>query len=47
MVKPYLRDMINNHKSKEWKIQLNMYTNFISFKDTGETRTAYVWSDNE
>ena len=47
MVKPYLRDMINNHKTKEWKIQLNMYTNFISFKDTWETRTAYVWSDNE
>ena len=24
-----------------------MYLNFISFKDTGETRTIYVWSDNE
>ena len=24
-----------------------MYVNFISFKDTGETRTIYVWSDNE
>ena len=24
-----------------------MYINFISSKDTGETRTAYVWSDNE
>ena len=39
--------MINNHKTKEWKIQLDMYINFISSKDTGETRTAYVWSDNE
>ena len=24
-----------------------MYVNFISFKDTGETRTIYVWSNNE
>ena len=39
--------MINDHKTEEWKIQLNMYINFISSKDTGETRTAYVWSDNE
>ena len=23
-----------------------MRVNFISFKDTGETRTIYVWSDN-
>ena len=39
--------MIINHKTKEWKIQLNIYINFISSKDTGETRTTYVWSDNE
>ena len=39
--------MVNNHKTKKWKIQLNMYINFISSKDTGETRTTYVWSDNE
>ena len=24
-----------------------MHINFISSKDTGETRTIYVWSDNE
>ena len=24
-----------------------MYMNFISSKGTGETRTAYLWSDNE
>ena len=24
-----------------------MYINFISSKGTGETRTTYVWSDNE
>ena len=39
--------MVNNHKTKKWKIQLNMYINFISSKDTGDTRTTYVWSDNE
>ena len=49
---PYLRDKINNHKairneSKEWKIQINMHVNFVSSKDTGETCTIFVWSDNE
>ena len=49
---PYLSDIINDHKairneSNEWKIQRNMHVNFISSKDTGETRTIYVWSDNE
>ena len=43
----YLRDLINDHKSNEWKIQLNMHVNFNSSKDAGETRTMYVWSDNE
>ena len=38
--------MINEHKTGEWKIQLRMHVNFISFKDTRETRTIYVWSDN-
>ena len=47
MIMPYLRDLINDHKTNEWKIQLNMHANFISSKDTGETRTIYVWSDNE
>ena len=56
-MRPYLRDVINEHKaaiklknnktqSGEWKIQLSMHVNFISSKDTGETRTIYVWSDN-
>ena len=52
---PYLHDMIidhkatklKNNKSWEWKIQLNMHVNFFSSKDTGETRTIYVWSDNK
>ena len=29
------------------KIQINMNVNFVSSKDTGETRTIFVWSDNE
>ena len=51
-IMPYLSDIINDHKairneSNEWKIQINMHVNFISSKDTGETRIIYVWSDNE
>ena len=49
MIMPYSCDMINDHKatktqSEEWKIQLSMHINFISSKDTGETRTIYAWS---
>ena len=44
---PYLRELINDHKTNKWKTQLNMHVNFISSKDTGETRTICVWSDNE
>ena len=49
---PYLSDLINDHKtirnnSNEWKIQINMHVNFVSSKDTEETRTIFVWSDNE
>ena len=55
MIVPYSSNMMNDHqatklknnKSWEWKIQLNVHINFISSKDTGETRTIYVWSDNE
>ena len=42
--------MINDHKtteSGEWKIRLNMHINFISYNDTGETRTINIMSDNE
>ena len=44
---PYLGDTINDHKtirneSNECKIQINMNVNFISSKDTGETRTIFV-----
>ena len=49
---PYLSDTINDHKtirneSNKWNIQINMHVNFISSKDTGDTRTIYVCSDNE
>ena len=52
MIMPYLRDMINDHKTSKtqygkWKIQIFMHVNFIPSKDTGETCTIYVWSDNE
>ena len=44
---PYLSDMINNHKTRrEWKIQLTMQNNFISCKDSEETRTMYTNSHN-
>ena len=43
MIKPYLRDMINNHKDPsdidsygEQKIQLTIQISFISSLDTGE-----------
>ena len=50
MIRPYLRDMINKHKAPsedfldsdlhgEWKIQLIMQINFISFLDIREIRT--------
>ena len=62
--KPYLSDIINNHKthglvrynsgnkswleetSSEWKIQLTMTINFISSKDSGDTRTMHTKSNN-
>ena len=33
--RPYLRDMIDNHKARgEWKIQLTMQIIFVSFTDS-------------
>ena len=64
MIKPYLRDIINDHKtrglvryhlgnkawleetSSEWKIQLIMAINFISSKDSDETRNMHRKSNN-
>ena len=64
MIRPYLSDVINNHKThgewrihsgntiterktqSEWKIQLTMAINFISSKDSDETRTMRAKSNN-
>ena len=64
MTKPYLSDIINDHKtsglvryhsgnktwlgesSSEWKIKLTMAINFISSKDSDETRTMDTKSNN-
>ena len=41
--------MINDHRiaRRVWKIQTSMRVNFTSSKDTGETRTIWVWSSND
>ena len=40
MIRPYLSDTINYHKTRrEWKIQLTTSINFISFKDFEKTCT--------
>ena len=47
IIKPYLRDMIDNHKARgEWKIQLTMRIIFVSFTDANETRETHTKSDN-
>ena len=65
MIIPYLRDMINDHKTPknlkvhssnevfdfktqfgEWEIQLIMSINFISSKDSDETRNIDTQSNN-
>ena len=47
MIKPYLRDIINDHKTQgEWKIQLTMTINFISSKVSDEIRTMHTISNN-
>ena len=47
IIRPYLRDMIDNHKAKgEWNIQLSMQIIFVSFTDSNETREMHTKSDN-
>ena len=48
MIKPYLVNMINDHKNQdEWKIQLSVAINLISSKpDSDETRIMHTKSDN-
>ena len=46
-IKPYLRDMIDNHKAKgECKIQLVMRLIFVSFIDANDTLVMHTKSDN-
>ena len=49
MIRPYLVDLINDHKTQsEWKIQLTMEINFISSKpDFDETRIMHAKRDNK
>ena len=43
MIGPYLSDKINDHKTQgEWKIQLTITINFISSKDSDETRIMHI-----
>ena len=47
IIRPYLRDMIDNHKAhSEWKIQLVMKINFISSLGTDEFCEMHIKSDN-
>ena len=47
IIRPYLRDMINNHKAQgEWRIQLVMKINFISSLGADESHEMYTKSDN-
>ena len=48
MRRPYLVNMINDHKNKgKWKIQLTAIINFYSSElDSDETRTMYTKSIN-
>ena len=43
-IRPYLHDLIDDHRivRRVWKIQINMHVNFISSRDTKETRIYYV-----
>ena len=49
LIEPYLRELINDYKSKgEWKIQLTAQMNFISLRPgSDETRVMHTRSVNE
>ena len=49
MIKPYLKELINDHKKKgEWKIQLTTQINFISLRPgSDKTRVMHTKSVNE
>ena len=54
MIKPYLSDIIIDHKN-EWKVQISMKINFVpskdsedfkDFEDLNKTQSLYTNSDN-
>ena len=46
-IRPYLNDIMNNHKIQgELKIQLTTTINFMSSKNSNETRTMHSKSNN-
>ena len=49
LIEPYLRELINDHKSKsDWKIQLAAHINFISLRPgSDEIRVMHTRSANE
>ena len=49
LIEPYLRELINDDKSKgEWKVQLTAQINFISLRpDSDETRAMHTRSNKE
>ena len=47
MIRPYLSDTINDHKTRgKWKILLAMQISFISSKDSEETLTLHTKNHN-
>ena len=47
MIRPYLSDIINDHKAQgERKNQLTLPINIISSKDSDKTRIIYTKRDN-
>ena len=43
MMRPYLSDIVNDNKTQgEWRIHLTIAIYFISYKDSGETRTMHT-----
>ena len=46
MIRQYLSDIINDHKTHQWKIYLKIAIDFISSKDSDETCTMHAKSDD-
>ena len=45
MIRPYLSDIIDDHKDG-WKIQLTAEVTFASVKDSNESSTIHIHSEN-